>query len=42
MTIKSPCVDLCQFDGKVGFCTGYLRRLTKARERKKIGDHGRY
>jgi len=42
MAIKSPCVALCQFDGKTGFCTGCLRTLTEAREWKKMTDHRRH
>lgn len=42
MAVKSPCVELCQFDGKTGFCTGCLRTLVEAREWKKMADHRRH
>jgi predicted Fe-S protein YdhL (DUF1289 family) len=42
MAVKSACVELCQFDGKTGFCTGYLRTLAEAREWKKMTDHRRH
>ena len=41
MAVKSPCVELCRFDRKTGFCTGCLRTLEDAREWKKMGDHRR-
>lgn len=42
MAVKSPCVELCQFDGKTGYCTGCLRTLLEAREWKKMTDHRRH
>jgi len=42
MAVKSPCVELCQFDGKTGLCTGCLRTLVEAREWKKMTDHRRH
>jgi len=42
MAVKSPCVELCQFDGKTGFCNGCLRTLAEAREWKKMSDHRRH
>lgn len=42
MAVKSPCIELCQFDGKTGFCIGCLRTLAEAREWKKMTDHRRH
>jgi len=42
MAVKSPCVELCQFDGKTGLCTGCLRTRDEAREWKKMTDHRRH
>lgn len=42
MAVKSPCVELCKFDRKTGFCTGCLRTLDEAREWKKMSDHRRH
>ena len=42
MAVKSPCIELCKFDGKTGLCTGCLRTLTETRGWKKMSDHRRY
>ncbi|MFZ6712311.1 DUF1289 domain-containing protein [Undibacterium sp. TC9W] len=42
MSVKSPCIELCKFDGKSGLCTGCLRTLKEAREWKKMTDHRRH
>jgi predicted Fe-S protein YdhL (DUF1289 family) len=42
MAVKSPCVSLCRFDGRTGFCTACLRTLEEARAWKKIGDPARH
>ena len=42
MAVKSPCVSLCNFDGRTGFCTGCLRTLDEARSWKKLTDHKRH
>jgi predicted Fe-S protein YdhL (DUF1289 family) len=42
MAVKSPCVALCKFDGKTGFCTACLRTLEEARGWKKMSDHRRH
>lgn len=42
MAVQSPCVSLCHFDGRTGFCTGCLRTLEEARAWKKIGDPARH
>jgi predicted Fe-S protein YdhL (DUF1289 family) len=30
MSVPSPCVDICQFDRRTGFCFGCLRTLEEA------------
>lgn len=42
MAVKSPCIELCQFDRKTGLCTGCLRTQGEAREWKKMSDHRRH
>lgn len=42
MAVKSPCIEVCKFDGKTGLCTGCLRTLPEAREWKKMSDHRRH
>lgn len=42
MAVESPCIALCRFDGRTGFCTGCLRTLPEAREWKKMTDHRRH
>ena len=42
MAVKSPCIELCSFDGRTGFCTGCLRTRLEAREWKKMTDHRRH
>lgn len=42
MAVKSPCIELCSFDGRTGFCTGCLRTRPEARESKKMTDHRRH
>ena len=42
MAIESPCVGLCRFDGRTGYCTACLRTLEEARTWKKIGDPKRH
>ncbi|WP_321878631.1 DUF1289 domain-containing protein [Paraburkholderia bannensis] len=42
MAVKSPCIELCAFDGKTGFCTGCLRTREEARGWKKMTDHRRH
>ena len=42
MAVESPCIELCRFDGKTGFCVGCLRTLPEAREWKKMTDHKRH
>jgi hypothetical protein len=42
MAVKSPCVDVCAFDGKTGLCVGCLRTLDEVRGWKKMTDHQRH
>lgn len=42
MAVKSPCIDLCKFDGKTGFCLGCLRTLDESRRWKAMSDHRRH
>ncbi|WP_084612653.1 DUF1289 domain-containing protein [Pseudogulbenkiania sp. MAI-1] len=42
MAIKSPCIDLCKFDGKTGFCHGCLRTREECREWRKMKDYRRH
>ena len=42
MAVKSPCVDVCVFDGKSGFCVRCLRTAPEAQEWKKMSDHRRH
>ena len=42
MAVKSPCIELCRFDGKTGLCTGCLRTLDEARQWRKMTDHNRH
>lgn len=42
MALKSPCIELCRFDGKTGYCTGCLRTRPEAREWKSMTDHRRH
>ena len=42
MSVNSPCIELCKFDGKTGFCIGCLRTLVECREWNKMKDHRRH
>jgi len=42
VAVKSPCIELCKFDGKTGFCIGCLRTLEETRGWKKMSDHRRH
>jgi uncharacterized protein len=39
---ESPCIDLCRFDGRTGYCVGCLRTLEEARDWHKLTDHRRH
>lgn len=42
MAVKSPCIDVCAFDGKTKLCVGCFRALDETRARKKMADHRRH
>lgn len=42
MALKSPCIDVCIFDGKTGFCVACLRTREEAREWKEMTDFRRH
>lgn len=42
MAVKSPCIELCVFDGASGYCVGCLRTLDEARQWKKMTDFKRH
>ena len=42
MSAKSPCVDICRFEGKTGLCVGCLRTLIECREWVKMKDNRRH
>lgn len=41
MAIKSPCTDVCVFNGPKGWCTGCGRTLNEAREWRKLSIYRR-
>ena len=41
MSIESPCIDICKFDGKTGFCIGCLRTRDECKSWKKMKDKHR-
>ncbi|ABO60165.1 MULTISPECIES: DUF1289 domain-containing protein [Burkholderiaceae] len=40
--VKSPCIDVCTFDGKTKLCIGCFRTLDEIRAWKKMTDHRRH
>lgn len=42
MAAKSPCIDMCAFDGRTGFCLGCLRTREESRGWQKMTDHRRH
>ncbi|CAI8695285.1 MULTISPECIES: DUF1289 domain-containing protein [Burkholderia] len=42
MAVKSPCIDVCSFDGRTGYCVACLRTRDEARAWKKMTDHRRH
>ncbi|MDC8758089.1 DUF1289 domain-containing protein [Janthinobacterium fluminis] len=42
MALKSPCIELCSFDGPTGLCVGCFRTLEEARGWKKMTDFKRH
>ena len=41
MSIESPCVDICKFDDKTGFCIGCMRTRDECKSWKKMKDRHR-
>jgi uncharacterized protein len=41
MSIESPCVDICKFDDKTGFCVGCMRTRDECKSGKKMKDKHR-
>lgn len=41
MSVKSPCIDICKFDGKTGYCIGCLRTKEECKGWKKMKDKHR-
>ncbi|MBI0477472.1 DUF1289 domain-containing protein [Sphingomonas sp. MA1305] len=39
--MKSPCVELCSFDGRTGWCRGCGRTKEECRAWKKVQPHQR-
>jgi predicted Fe-S protein YdhL (DUF1289 family) len=42
MSVKTPCIEICKFDGKSGFCVGCLRTRDECRDWKKMKDIRRH
>jgi predicted Fe-S protein YdhL (DUF1289 family) len=38
MGAKNPCIDVCKFDKKTGFCLGCLRTRDECKDWKKMKD----
>jgi uncharacterized protein len=41
MAVGSPCIGVCKFDGKTGFCVGCTRTKVECRQWKKLKDKTR-
>jgi predicted Fe-S protein YdhL (DUF1289 family) len=41
MAVESPCIGICKFDGKTGFCVGCMRTKVECRQWKKLKDKAR-
>ncbi|WP_243751389.1 DUF1289 domain-containing protein [Paraburkholderia sp. BL10I2N1] len=39
--VKSPCIAICRFDSKTGFCIGCLRTRDECKGWKKMKDRHR-
>ncbi|MDY7544921.1 DUF1289 domain-containing protein [Glaciimonas sp. CA11.2] len=42
MSGSSPCIDICKFEGKSGFCIACLRTRDECKEWKKMKDNRRH
>jgi predicted Fe-S protein YdhL (DUF1289 family) len=41
MAVESPCISICKFDEKTGFCIGCLRTKDECKQWKKMKDKHR-
>ena len=41
MAVESPCINICEFDGKTGLCTGCLRTKDECKQWKKLKNKTR-
>ncbi|MDR5882213.1 DUF1289 domain-containing protein [Caballeronia sp. LZ032] len=41
MAVESPCIDICKFDDKTGFCIGCMRTKDECKQWKKMKDKHR-
>ncbi len=42
MAVKSPCIDVCAFEGKTKLCVGGFRTLDEIRAWKTMTEHRRH
>ncbi|MDY7537379.1 DUF1289 domain-containing protein [Undibacterium sp. RTI2.1] len=42
MSAKSPCIEVCKFDGKTGYCIACLRTREECKDWKKMKDNRRH
>ena len=42
MRVKSPCIEICRFDGKTGWCIACLRTRPECKDWNKMKDHRRH
>ena len=42
MAVKSPCIDVCEFDSRTGYCLGCARTLEETRKWEKLTDYRRH
>jgi len=42
MAVRSPCIEVCAFDGKTGLCIGCYRTRDEIRGWKKMTNHRRH
>lgn len=41
MAVESPCIGICKFDDKTGFCIGCMRTKDECKQWKKMKDKHR-
>ncbi|PZU79602.1 MAG: DUF1289 domain-containing protein [Sphingomonas sp.] len=41
MSVKYPCISICQFDGRTGWCVGCGRTIPEIRKWRKMQPQGR-